>query len=64
MDKSDVMHMPLDPNRPMLEQMEERAMQEAELGNDRDLKLLEKKIYRNPERMSLLTGVNSTKPKK
>ena len=51
MKKTDLMHMPLDPDRPMLEQLEERAALD-----DEDLSLLEKKIYQNPERLSLPIG--------
>jgi len=54
--RKDVMHMDLDPSRPMLEQLEERALE-----NDEDLELLMKKIYKNPKRLSLLTGVNPRK---
>ena len=57
--RKDVMHMDLDPSRPMLEQMEERALE-----NDEDMELLMKKIYKNPDRLSLLTGVNRKKSSK
>lgn len=46
MKKTGLMHIPLDPDRPILEQLEERAALD-----DEDLSLPEKKIYQNPERI-------------
>jgi len=45
-------HLPLDPDRPMLEQLEEAALA---LG-DQGLKWLQKHFYRDPEALSVLTS--------
>ena len=45
----DLSEEPLDPDRPWLEQLEERA-----LGDERTSELLERKIYPNRQIMSLL----------
>lgn len=43
--------MPLDPNRPMLEQLEEAANSSQD---DRDREWLDKNIYQRPDRLSEL----------
>ena len=49
--------MPLDPNRPMLEQLEEAA-----LVSDRDCEWLDKYVYQHPERLSVLTPIRLALP--
>ena len=54
MSKPYVSTMPLDLDRPMLEQLEAAAVSSPD---DQDSEWLVKRIYRNPRIMSLLTGI-------
>jgi hypothetical protein len=49
-----VWNMPLDPERSVLEQMEEFCVNE---GNDQDFESLRKEILLNPRRLSALTHI-------
>ena len=50
-DQPPIATMPLDPDRPMLEQLEEAA---ASSQDDRDREWLDKNIYQRPDRLSEL----------